>query len=121
MIRPLLALFASIACAGCYVYSPPRVPKPAAVHQQLGEILEDGATERRDVLLRLGMPTFRFEGDRILGYRVTTDRAGRVVTVAPDLDLWHGLHLEHAWKLEYGITLVFDESDVLERHAIHPM
>lgn len=72
------------------------------------DFLEDGVTTRDEVMLRLGDPTAVYEAERIVTYRLTQDQGG-----------WVLLGRGRGW---YGVVanlvVVFDERNVLERHAI---
>jgi outer membrane protein assembly factor BamE (lipoprotein component of BamABCDE complex) len=77
--------------------------------------LQDGKTTRQDVLLRLGTPSARFEGDRLLTYDFVRGAGGqwqRVTTVSTS-----------EWMYPYvpgscSLVLVFRPDGVLERHTL---
>lgn len=49
-----------------------------------------GATTRADMLLALGMPVERFEGDRILCWRIAPTATGATVPVSRFVSPWYG-------------------------------
>lgn len=77
--------------------------------------LSDGKTEREEVLLRLGEPTGRFEGDRIFTYPLSCDAKGEWHLGKPQATL--------AGTLRAGapgsgsLVLVFRTDGVLARHS----
>jgi len=79
--------------------------------------LEDGRTTKEDVLLRLGLPSAQFEGERILTYRMMLSKEEGLVVVSRELDArdpW----LSQWAKAEYSLVLVFDEQHILRRHSL---
>jgi len=78
--------------------------------------LQDGKTTREEVLVRLGAPSGRFEGDRILTFPLVADSQGE----------WHVGSLPpaapgafRAWPSGTGsLVLVFDVDGVLARHSL---
>lgn len=133
LIYFLLVLF--IGCAPAHL-SP---VQESEVKQTLLSFLEDGKTTKEEVLLRLGIPSAQFEGERILTYRLrfeyysegdeTKDTGGVVrkvrkemVVIAreidpndPRLSQWGG----ERPTIDYlNLILVFDEHHVLQRHSL---
>lgn len=72
---PLRCLLGLVLLAGC---TPPqlRPAAPAELQQEWLAFLCDGKTTREEVLLRLGTPSARLEGERILTYAYSRSRAG---------------------------------------------
>ena len=98
------------ACA-----TPTAPPAREEILSQLDGVLIDGRTTKEAVLLRFGMPTAQFEGERILTYRLTTDAQRKLIPAARDLDLADPRF--SAWKKsDHNLVLVFDEHHVLARH-----
>ena len=75
----------------------------AAVQRQWLPFLEDGKTNRAEVLSSLGQPSARFQGERILTYRMMLDSEKRFVSDN---------------RGAYSLVLVFDDRDVLEKHNL---
>lgn len=86
-----------------------------------------GQTTRADALLRFGVPAERFEGDRILCWRILTDAAGPR-PVSQYVSPWYATPLAKQWlfvdldprvRIEAAavrsLVLVFDEGGVLRR------
>lgn len=92
-----------------------------------GPTLVLGQTTREDALLRFGAPAERFEGDRILCWRIAVDASGqRPVSVyvspwyaAPQLQQWTGASIDPRVRIEpptvRSLVLVFDEGGVLRK------
>jgi hypothetical protein len=91
-----------LACAG------PPPPATAALESRELSFLADGATTREQVALRLGLPARTFEADRIVLYRLgwTEARGPYPLAYSPQ-----GVAI-------YDLVLVFDERDLLVRHAL---
>jgi hypothetical protein len=84
---------------------------PAKTQEELLSFLEDGASTKESVLLKLGQPSGQFEGENILTYRMTvSDETGLVVTCAAG---------QGGWQLaRYSLVLVFDARHVLQKHNL---
>lgn len=107
----LAAALCGLACATPHL----QVEDPATLLTGPLAFLADGATTRADVILTLGEPSARFEGDRILTYALTADKEGR----------WHlsppqalpGTPFKD-WPSGTGsLVLVFGPDGVLARHS----
>jgi len=98
LLLPVLLL----ACAG------PPPPATAALESRELSFLTDGATTREQAALRFGLPARTFEADRIVLYRLgwTEERGPYPLAYLPQA------------VAIYDLVLVFDERDVLLRHAL---
>lgn len=96
------ALLAAVLATACATPGP-----PPAETLELG-FLDDGATRREQVALRLGLPSRVFESDRILIYRMQW---------SPERGL-HPVPWHQALLAAYDLVLVFDERGVLAQHAL---
>jgi hypothetical protein len=73
--------------------------------------IEDGATTREEVVLRLGQPSASFEGDRILTYRIGEHATQGYYPIVPNqLMPWQ--------SVSHSLVLVFDEAGVLAKHSL---
>ena len=81
---------------------------PPVGRKDLLDFLQDGVTRREDVRMQLGEPSSQYEGERILAFRLATDRAGYVL-VRPG-NTWSGVG--------YNLMLAFDSEGVLRRHSL---
>jgi hypothetical protein len=99
----MLALLSDLL-AGCATTAPP----PADPH--LLDSLQDGQSTKEAIVLKLGQPSSVLESGRILTYRVgqETDR-GYFLREAANTN-W--------FELKFSLVLVFDASEVLERHSL---
>lgn len=97
---PVVAVFLVLfALAGC-------AANPRGEADLLG-FLQDGATRREDVYLRLGEPNAHYESGRILAYRLAKDEGGLYLITAVD------------WPPKsYSLILVFDPQGLLSRHSL---
>lgn len=107
--RPRVLLLAC-ALAGCATTPPGIAPDPALL-----TFLEDGVTPRSEALLRLGEPSWFFEADRILTWRIAGDekRGSWVQSRALLANQRIGALVPRA-----SLVLVFDQAGILERHAL---
>lgn len=121
----VVALGCAMALAGCR--APDTPISDAAMLADFEPPLAIGRTTRADALLRLGAPAERFEGDRILCWRIARTGSGRrpaSVYVSP----WYGSDLAAALsrsnvdprvRIEASsvtsLVLVFDAGGVLQR------
>ena len=96
---------------------------PAPVSQgkpDLLDFLEDGKTTKEEVLLELGQPSGRFEGENILTYRLGGEEKSqgyflirREYPNRSALKGWSG------WRVaKYSLVLVFDPQNILREHSL---
>jgi hypothetical protein len=105
-----------VLAAGCATpaIKPADPHQPLAIHQLA--FLKDALTTREEVLLKLGMPTAQFEGERILTYQFYLDSSQVLHTVAPQLLGNAGLR---SWARDVSsLVLVFDSDGVLRKHSL---
>lgn len=121
----------TVVCACALAFAACRAPDTPVSDTELlaafEPALEIGRTTREDALLRFGTPVERFEGDRILCWRVAVDAAGqRPVSqyvspwyAAPQLQQWTGASIDPRVRIEpptvRSLVLVFDEGGVLRK------
>ena len=85
--------------------------------QQLS-LLEDGKTTKEDILLKFGIPSALFEGERILTYRLRfNQKENRFEVISVEVDRRDPRFRE--WlQTEYNLVLVFDEKHILQKHSM---
>jgi hypothetical protein len=107
----LIGLVATLVLAGCATK-----PTPLKGRADLLSFLADGVTTRQEVIVRLGQPSARFEGEKILTYRLGYEPKNSgyyVVDRETNPAGWS------AWKLaRYSLVLVFDPVGVLKEHSV---
>jgi len=88
-----------------------------ALQQQLA-LLEDGKTTKQDILLKFGIPSYQFEGERILTYRLRfNQKENRFEVISREVDRRDPRFAE--WmQTEYNLVLVFDDKHVLQKHSM---
>lgn len=85
-------------------------------NSELLGFIQDGTTTREEVILKLGIPTAQFEGEKILTYQLRVDRNGVWHLVAPQINATTGLR---QWREETcSLVLAFDDKGVLSRHSL---
>jgi len=89
----------------------------ATVQQQL-VLLEDGRTTKEDILLKFGIPSSQFEGEKILTYRLRfNQKENRFEVISREVDRRDPRFTEWV-QTEYNLVLVFDEKHILQKHSM---
>ena len=73
--------------------------------QQWLPFIENGKITKEEVLLKLGIPSSQFEGERILTYQMTFNEQ-------------EGFRVISRRAFEYNLVLVFDERNILQKHRL---
>ena len=81
---------------------------PGASPDLLGFLVK-GRTTRSQVLTTLGQPSARFEGDRILTYRIGHRNEQGYYVIVPG---------EYGWTAQYSLVLVFNARGVLQKQNL---
>jgi hypothetical protein len=89
---------------------------PAEEEVRLPEFRE-GTTTREEVLLRLGAPTGRFEGDRILTFMLGVTEDGALLPVVGDVS-WRDPRFRQWDVARYSLVTVFEGGGRLVRHSL---
>src|SRR5512136_3216809 len=89
----------------------------AILQQQLSS-LEDRKTSKQDILLKFGIPSAQFEGEKIFTYRLRFNQNdNRFEVVSREMDRRDPRFAE--WiQTEYSLVLVFDEKHILQKHSM---
>ena len=89
-----------------------------SILQQQLALLEDGKTTKQDILLKFGIPSSQFEGEKILTYRLRfNQKENRFEVVSREVDRRDPRFTE--WmQTEYNLVLVFDEKHILQKHSM---
>lgn len=83
---------------------------------ELLAFIQDGVTTREEVLVKLGIPSAQFEGEKILMYQLWADQAGKWHLIAPKISATTGFR---AWRHgTVSLVLVFGEDGVLRKHSL---
>jgi hypothetical protein len=78
--------------------------------------INDGVTTREQVVLKLGVPSAQFEGERIMIYQLLADKNGKWHLVAPTINQFNGLRI---WgEGTCSLVLVFGTDGVLLKHSL---
>ena len=99
----MLALLASLL-AGCITTA----TLPADPH--FLDFLRDGQSTKEAIVLKLGQPSAVLESGRILTYRVGQENDRGYFLREASATNW--------CELKFSLVLVFDPSEVLERHSL---
>lgn len=91
-----------------------------ASRSDLLSFLREGMTTREEVLLKLGTPSMRFEGERILTYQIRIAKNGAAHVFWPRRS---ELELENSWLTHWepgihSLVLVFGPHGVLEKYSL---
>ena len=89
-----------------------------SILQQQLALLEDGKTTKQDILLKFGIPSSQFEGERIFTYRLRFNQnENRFEVISREVDRRDPRFAE--WmQTEYNLVLIFDEKHVLQKHSM---
>jgi outer membrane protein assembly factor BamE (lipoprotein component of BamABCDE complex) len=89
-----------------------------SILQQQLSLLEDGKTTKQDILLKFGIPSSQFEGERIFTYRLRFNtNENRFEVISREVDRRDPRFAE--WmQTEYNLVLVFDEKHILQKHSM---
>jgi outer membrane protein assembly factor BamE (lipoprotein component of BamABCDE complex) len=87
------------------------------MQQQLAP-LEDGKTTKQEILLKFGIPSAQFEGERIFTYRLRYNQEEKRFEVAArEVDRRDPRFAQRGWT-EYNLVVVFDEKHILQKHSM---
>jgi hypothetical protein len=112
----ILLLCCTVLLAGCVPPDPVQL-KPKLESGPLG-FLQDGKTTRDEIFLKLGEPSAKFEGERILTYRLN---------YSPDIGLSIGglPYVAPGYAAPdsagYSLVLIFNAAGILEKHNAVPL
>jgi len=89
-----------------------------SILQQQLSLIEDGKTTKQDILLKFGIPSSQFEGERIFTYRLRFNtNENRFEVISREVDRRDPRFAE--WmQTEYNLVLVFDEKHILQKHSM---
>ena len=83
---------------------------------ELLAFIQDGVTTREEVVVKLGIPSAQFEGEKILMYQLRADQTGKWHLIAPQINTSTGFR---AWREgTVSLVLVFGGHGVLRRHSL---
>lgn len=103
--------FLLAACAATVPLADPNVERAWLA------FLEDGKTRKEEVLLRFGLPSSQFEGERILTYRLMLSEHEGLLPVSREIDA-DDPRLSQWARAEFSLVLIFDQHHVLQRHSL---
>jgi hypothetical protein len=110
----MMSVALGAAACGCAARSTPA--QVADVERSQLAFVRDGVTTREEVLLKLGVPSAQFEGERILTYRLGLNAKGALAPMSPEVAAED--HRYAVWtRAAYNLVLVFDPRNVLQRHS----
>jgi hypothetical protein len=102
--------------AGCATSHLQTADTQVLIHSELMGFIQDGTTTREEALLKLGMPSAQFEGEKILTYQLNADQTGKWHLVAPQMNAITGLR---QWRQgTCSLVLVFDGEGILRKHSL---
>jgi hypothetical protein len=81
------------------------------------DFLHDGTTSRTEVVERLGEPSAQLKADGVLCYRIAGDSQNGYAVVLPR----RVSSIADDRVVSLSLVLTFDESGVLQRHALVPV
>jgi hypothetical protein len=111
-----LALAFAFLATGCATPKVQPADPQLVFKSDLLGFLQDGATTREEVVLKLGIPSAQIEGQKILMYQLRADENGKWHLVAPRWNVNTGLR---TWSEgTCSLVLVFGENGDLQKHSL---
>jgi len=110
----LMSVALGAGACGCAARSTPA--QVADVEKSQLAFVCDGVTTREEILLKLGVPSAQFEGERILTYRLGLSPRGALAPMSPEVAAEDSHYAVWSWPA-YNLVLVFDPTNVLLRHS----
>jgi len=80
--------------------------------------IEDGKTTKEEILLRFGLPSTQFQGERILSYRLRRVSSPRITGVVARESDRSDPRFATWYYSRFNLILVFDERGLLKRHSL---
>ena len=114
--RVLSLILLGVLAAACATRRIQPLPVEPGLHPLLS-FIHAGVTTREDVLLKLGVPSAQFEGQRILTYELRVDDRGELHVVWPQRNEDHPSLIRFKPDI-YSLVLVFGPNAVLEKHSL---
>lgn len=103
------AVVLSVFLAGC-------ASTPLKGQPDLLNFVADGKTSKEEALLKLGAPSAKFSGERILTYRLGLEPKNHGYYVVGRMSADSGWT---SWAgVKYSLVLVFDDAGVLQKHSL---
>ena len=105
-----------ILVAGCATPKVQPADPQRLFKSELLSFVQDGVTTREEVVLKLGIPSTKLEGEKILMYQLRADQDGKWHLVAP---LWNVSTGVRAWREgTCSLALVFGGNGILQKHSL---
>jgi hypothetical protein len=112
----VIALGILVLAEGCESTPQIQMADPKVLLKWERTFIQDGVTTREQVVLKLGVPSAQFEGDRIMIYQLLVDNDGKWHLAAPMINQSNGLRM---WaEGTYSLVLVFGTDGVLLKHSL---
>lgn len=80
------------------------------------KFIQDSVTTKKEILLKLGPPSGKYQDDSILTYRLSYDVSSN--------EKWHVVDkcLPFNWQfVDYNLVLVFDNNNIVEKQSLIPI
>lgn len=97
---------------------PGQVIANESIQQKWLPFIEDGKTTKEEVVLKLGIPSGQFEGERILVYKMSFVEKEGFKVVSRYINIYSNPRFHGRDISEYNLVLVFDKRNVLQRHSL---
>jgi hypothetical protein len=105
-----------VLAVGCATPHVEPVDPQLLLKSELLAFIQDRVTTREEVVLRLGIPSAQFEGEKILTYQLHVDQDGKWHLVAPQISGTTGFR---EWRQgTCSLVLVFGGDGVLRKHSL---
>lgn len=118
LIRGLQLIISAIAIAllatGCATPHVQSADPQVLFRSELLGFIQDGVTTREEVVVKLGIPSAQFEGEKILIYQLWADQTGKWHLASSQISSSYNFMLSQTGKS--SLVLVFGDDGILRRH-----
>jgi len=112
----VIALGILVLAEGCEPTPRIQMADPKVLLNSELSFIQDGVITREQVVLKLGVPSAQFEGERIMIYQLYADNYRKWQLATPMINNFNGLRM---WGPETcSLVLVFGTDGVLSRHSL---
>ena len=110
----MLAMAIVLLATGCATPHLQSADPQLLFKSELLGFIQDGVTTREEVVVKLGIPSAQFEGEKILMYPLWADQAGKWHLVSPQISSSYSFMLSQTGRS--SLVLVFGDDGILRKH-----
>ena len=110
----MLAMAIVLLATGCATPHVQSADPQLLFKSELLGFIQDGVTTREELVVKLGIPSAQFEGEKILIYQLWADQAGKWHLVSSQISSNYGSMVSQTGMS--SLVLVFGDDGVLRKH-----